>query len=94
MWRAPGIIEKFPASGPKVRWRTPIGAGHAGPAVALDPETGKVNWSVPFEVRPGLTVPAPRQFGDPHFLTSLYNGPMLLTIGAPATNPFDFARGF
>jgi outer membrane protein assembly factor BamB len=34
IWRETGILEQFPASGPKVRWRTPIGAGYAGPAVA------------------------------------------------------------
>jgi outer membrane protein assembly factor BamB len=34
VWRETGILEKFPAGGPKVRWRTPIGGGYAGPAVA------------------------------------------------------------
>src|SRR5258708_6947766 len=34
VWRETGIVEKFPASGPKVKWRTPIGGGYAGPAVA------------------------------------------------------------
>src|SRR5262245_6326729 len=34
VWREKGILEKFPADGPKVRWRTPIGAGYSGPAVA------------------------------------------------------------
>jgi outer membrane protein assembly factor BamB len=34
VWRETGILEQFPAGGPKVRWRTPIGAGYAGPAVA------------------------------------------------------------
>jgi len=33
VWRETGLIEKFPAGGPKVRWRTPIGGGYAGPAV-------------------------------------------------------------
>ncbi len=36
VWRETGIIEKFPSDGPAVRWRTPIGAGYAGPAVAGD----------------------------------------------------------
>src|SRR5438094_10110044 len=36
VWREGGILEKFPADGPKVRWRTPIGAGYTGPAVAND----------------------------------------------------------
>lgn len=34
VWREKGIIEKFPAAGPTIRWRTPIGAGYSGPAVA------------------------------------------------------------
>ena len=34
VWRESGILEKFPADGPKVRWRTPIGGGYTGPAVA------------------------------------------------------------
>jgi outer membrane protein assembly factor BamB len=34
VWRESGIIQKFPADGPPVRWRTPIGGGYCGPAVA------------------------------------------------------------
>ncbi len=34
VWRETGILEKFPAEGAKIRWRTPIGSGYAGPAVA------------------------------------------------------------
>ncbi len=34
VWRETGIVQKLPAGGPKVRWRTPIGEGYAGPAVA------------------------------------------------------------
>ena len=34
VWRETGIVEKFPADGPPVRWRVPIGAGYSGPAVA------------------------------------------------------------
>ena len=36
IWRETGIVEKLPVGGPKVRWRTPIGAGYSGPAVAND----------------------------------------------------------
>ena len=36
VWREDGILEKFPAGGPKVLWRTPIGAGYSGPAVVGD----------------------------------------------------------
>src|SRR5262245_58074155 len=34
VWREDGILEKFPADGPKQLWKTPIGAGYTGPAVA------------------------------------------------------------
>ncbi len=34
VWREKGILDKFPKDGPQVRWRTPIGGGYAGPAVA------------------------------------------------------------
>jgi outer membrane protein assembly factor BamB len=31
IWRETGILESFPANGPTVRWRVPIGGGFAGP---------------------------------------------------------------
>jgi outer membrane protein assembly factor BamB len=34
VWRDDGILDRFPPGGPAVQWRTPIGAGYAGPAVA------------------------------------------------------------
>lgn len=34
VWRESGIIEKFPAGGPRVLWRTPVAAGYSSPAVA------------------------------------------------------------
>jgi outer membrane protein assembly factor BamB len=34
VWRETGTLDKFPAGGPKVLWRTPIQGGYAGPAVA------------------------------------------------------------
>lgn len=34
VWREAGLVEKFPAGGPKVVWKEPIGIGYAGPAVA------------------------------------------------------------
>ncbi len=33
VWRETGLLERFPAGGPKVLWRTPIKGGYAGPAV-------------------------------------------------------------
>ena len=34
VWREEGVLERFPAGGPKVLWRSPIAGGYAGPAVA------------------------------------------------------------
>lgn len=34
VWRETGLLEKFPAAGPTVKWRVPIAGGYAGPAVA------------------------------------------------------------
>ena len=34
VWRESGIVERFPAGGPPIRWRTKIGAGYSSPAVA------------------------------------------------------------
>ena len=34
VWREAGIMESFPAGGPPLRWKTPIGSGYSGPAVA------------------------------------------------------------
>lgn len=34
VWREEGILERFPADGPRVLWRTPVAGGYAGPAVA------------------------------------------------------------
>jgi outer membrane protein assembly factor BamB len=34
VWRETGLVEAFAPSGPSVRWRTPVGEGYAGPAVA------------------------------------------------------------
>src|SRR5687767_381982 len=36
VWRESGIVKEFPPGGTKARWRTEIGAGYSGPAVAED----------------------------------------------------------
>ena len=46
----------------------------------LNPETGEVYWTEPFAVRSGLTVSTPRMLGDRLFVTSFYNGPMMLRL--------------
>src|SRR5206468_8814632 len=34
VWRETGLVDRFPAGGPKVVWRVPLGPGYSGPAVA------------------------------------------------------------
>ena len=34
VWRETGLVETFPTDGPRIRWRTAIGSGYSGPAVA------------------------------------------------------------
>lgn len=34
VWNETGVLDTFPDSGLKVRWRTPVRAGYAGPAIA------------------------------------------------------------
>jgi outer membrane protein assembly factor BamB len=36
VWRETGLVNKFPAGGPPVVWRKPIGSGYSGPSVAGD----------------------------------------------------------
>src|SRR3954465_12445154 len=44
VWRETGILDKFPPSGPKIRWREPVGGGSAGAGVAGGPVyvTGRI----------------------------------------------------
>src|SRR5437588_4261722 len=34
VWREKDVLEKFPAEGPEIRWRTRVNRGYCGPAVA------------------------------------------------------------
>ncbi len=51
---------------------------------SLDPETGKVYWSLKSSepVRAGMTIATPRQMGDLLFLTCFYNGSWMLRLDA------------
>lgn len=58
---------------------------HPESANSLDPETGKLHWSVPFKSNAGLSVAMPRKWGDYLFFTSFYNGALMLKL--PADRP-------
>jgi outer membrane protein assembly factor BamB len=50
----------------------------------LDPETGKVLWSEPFQLhlQSKMSISMPRLAGDKLFVTSFYDGPMLVQLTA------------
>ncbi len=53
---------------------------HPQAVVSLDPETGREYWSQKFEVKADLTIPTPRLDGDRLFVSSFYNGSMMLKL--------------
>lgn len=56
---------------------------HTRAVVGLEPDTGKQLWRVAFDVQSALTAPTPRKVGDDKlFVTSFYNGSLLLKVGA------------
>ncbi len=83
LWRAlddpavgycPPVIYEFGGVRQLIVW-------HPSAVSSLHPETGKEIWSVPFEIRAGLSIPMPRKIDDRLFVTSFYNGPMMLRVG-------------
>ena len=55
---------------------------HPEAANALDPETGKLIWRVPWKLRFGLSVSTPQLVGDILYFSSFYNGSMALELQA------------
>jgi outer membrane protein assembly factor BamB len=53
VWREDGIMDQFPAGGPKARWRVPVHSGYAGPAVA-----GERVFVTDFVLKPGSRMPS------------------------------------
>lgn len=49
---------------------------------ALDPETGQPLWSVPSKIRQAVSIATPRQLGDLLFVTSFYNGSLMVKLDA------------
>lgn len=55
---------------------------HSEALNGLDPETGKVYWSQPFQLKANLSIPTPQLAGDYLFVTSFYNGSMCVKLDA------------
>jgi outer membrane protein assembly factor BamB len=47
---------------------------------SLNPETGELYWKQPFPSQAGLSVSTPRQMGDLLFITTFYNGSLMLRL--------------
>lgn len=84
LWRAledaqigycPPVIYEFGGRRQLIIW-------HPSAICALDPETGKSLWEVPWSINAGLTIPTPRKLDDRLFLTAFYNGPRMLKVSA------------
>ncbi|MCA9063359.1 MAG: PQQ-like beta-propeller repeat protein [Planctomycetaceae bacterium] len=71
----PPVIYEFGGRRQLITW-------HPSAVSSLDPQDGKVIWEVPWQIRFGLTIPAPQKTGDRLFLTSFYNGPIMLQVSA------------
>jgi outer membrane protein assembly factor BamB len=69
----PPMIYEFAGKRQLIIW-------HPQAVNGLDPETGKSHWTVPFAVRAELSIPTPRKLENMLFVTSFYNGSMLLEI--------------
>lgn len=74
---APPMIYEFAGKRQLIIW-------HPEAVSGLNPDTGKVFWTHPFEqsVRSGMSIPTPRKVGDLLFLTSFYNGSLLLRVNS------------
>jgi outer membrane protein assembly factor BamB len=65
---------------------------HPAAIVGLDPTTGEELWAHPFAVHAALTIPTPRKLGERLFVTSFYNGPIMLDLGADGKSPRELWR--
>lgn len=83
LWRAiddpavgycPPVIHEFGGRRQLIVW-------HPSAITSLDPASGEKIWDYPFKVRSGLSIPMPRKIGDRLFVTSFYNGPVMLQVG-------------
>jgi outer membrane protein assembly factor BamB len=60
---------------------------------SLDPETGKVYWTIPFQAKAALSLATPRKLGDRLFITSFYNGSLMVRLGADKPSATTVWRG-
>lgn len=83
---SPPVIFTFGSTRQLIAW-------HPQALSALDPANGKVLWEIPFAVRAGLTIATPRKVGNQLFVTSFYNGSMLVEVAADGRSAKRMWRG-
>ena len=88
IWRAiddpavgysPPVIYEFGGRRQLIIW-------HPSAVSSLDPESGKIIWQHPWQIRSGLTAPMARKVDDRLFLTAFYNGPLMLKVDADSAS--------
>jgi outer membrane protein assembly factor BamB len=86
LWAKESCLGDFGYSPPMVYefgGRRQLVVWHSKAVLGLEPETGKRIWRAEFEAKAALTAPTARKVGaDGLFVTSFYNGSMLLKVGA------------
>ncbi len=70
---APPTIFEFGGKRELIVW-------HPTAVSALEPDTGKLIWEVPYGVRSGLSIATPRKVGNRLFVASFYNGPRMIEV--------------
>ena len=82
LWRA--LSSKEPGYAPPViiehAGRRQLIIWHAEALNALDPETGKVLWTIPAPIRQAVSITMPRQLGELLYVSSFYNGSMMVRL--------------
>lgn len=95
LWRAiddpevgycPPVIFQFGGARQLIQW-------HPRAVSALDPSTGKIIWEIPFKVRSGLCISTPRKVGNRLFVTSFYNGSLMLEVAPDGRSAAVVWRG-
>ena len=66
---------------------------HPQALVSLDPQTGKENWSQPFEAENGLSIAMPQKLGDKLFVSSNYEGSKMFKLGPDGKAASLWKRG-
>ena len=76
---APPVIFTFGGKPQLIIW-------HPTAVSALEPNTGKLIWEVPYAVRYGLSIATPRKVGNRLFVASFCNGPRMIEVSQDGTH--------